>query len=404
MGQCKTDSCRSLKHIQNLKHIMIIAGEPSGDLHGSALLKKIKQTDPCVRFTGIGGDMMQNVGMDLFFHINKLSVMGVTEVISRIKIIKKAFDTFRTMVIKDRPSLIILIDYPGFNLKAAAFAWKHSIPVLYYITPKVWAWNRSRIKKIRKYISHAALILPFEESLFKKEKIPSTFVGHPLLDYYTEEMIKQDYKKKTVQKNCEKKGAEYKEVFTIGLLPGSRETEIISLFEIMLKSAQIIKNQSNSVRFLVSMADSVNEKNFNSILKRYNKNNLFEVVKGNPVKIFEKSDFLVAASGTVTLEAAICGIPMVIIYKMSFLSYLLAKSFVRVKYAGLANIIAGREIVPELLQNDATCEKIAKKVITLLNTESLSIMRAQLLMVRKMLGSRGAAEKTAKIALSMIKN
>ena len=398
MAQCSTTN-----PLQNLKHIMIIAGEPSGDLHGAALLEKIKQADPCVRFTGIGGDMMKARGMDLFFHINKLSVMGVTEVISRIRIIKKAFDTFRTMVIKDRPSLVIVIDYPGFNLRAAAFAWKNSIPVLYYITPKVWAWNRARIKKIRKYVSHAALILPFEEPLFKKERIPSTFVGHPLLDYYTEEMIKQDYKKEIVGKDGEKKGTEYKKTFTIGLLPGSREAEIDNLFEIMLESAQIIQKQSNSVKFLVSMADSVNKDHFNSILKGYNQNNLFEVIKGNPVKIFEKSDFLVAASGTVTLEAAICGIPMVIIYKMSFLSYLLAKSFVRVKYAGLANIIAGREIVPELLQNDVTCEKIAKKVITLLNTESLSIMRAQLLMVRKMLGSRGAAERTAKIALGMVK-
>ncbi len=383
MAQCKTNP------LKNLKHIMIIAGEPSGDLHGSALLKQIKKADPCVRVTGIGGDMMKDEGMDLFFHINELSVMGVTEVIFRIKIIKKAFDTFKTRVITDRPSLVIVIDYPGFNLKAAAFAWKHSIPVLYYITPKVWAWHRSRIKKIKKYVSHAALILPFEEPLFKKEKIPFTFVGNPLLDYYTEEMIQQDHKK---------------EIFTIGLLPGSREAEITNLFEIMLKSAKIIEKQSDNVKFLVSMADSVNKKNFNAILKKYNKNNLFEVVKGNPVKIFQKSDFLVAASGTVTLEAAICGIPMVIIYKMSFLSYLLAKSFVRVKYAGLANIIAGRQIVPELLQNDVTSEKIAKKVITLLNTESLTMMKTQLLMVRKMLGTRGAAERTAKIALNMIEN
>jgi len=131
------------------------------------------------------------------------------------KIIKKAFDTFKTMLIKDRPSLVIVIDYPGFNLRAAAFAWKHSIPVLYYITPKVWAWNRSRIKKIRKYVSHAALILPFEEPLFRKEKIPSTFVGHPLLDYYTEETIKQGYKKKIVKKDGEKKGTEYEKTFTI---------------------------------------------------------------------------------------------------------------------------------------------------------------------------------------------
>ena len=377
---------------------MFIAGEPSGDLHGSALLKAIKKIDPDIRFTGIGGDMMKNQGMELFFHMDKLSVMGFTEVISRFGIIKKAFTTFRKMSIIHRPCLLIVIDYPGFNLKAAAFARKHSIPVLYYITPKVWAWNRSRIKKIRKYVSHAALILPFEEPLFKKEKIPSTFVGHPLLDYYTEEMIKHDFQGKITGKQGEKDRDE----FIIGLLPGSREAEIANLFEIMLQAAEIIYAKTSRVRFLVSMADSVNKENFNSILERYNRDNFFEVIKGSPVKIFEKADFLVAVSGTVTLEAAICGIPMVIIYKMSFLTYMLAKSFVKIKYAGLANIIAGREIVPELIQDDASCEKISEKVISLLNVKDLSLMRARLLMVRKMLGGRGASERTAKIALNMI--
>ncbi len=395
MTQCKD------KSLKNLKHIMVIAGEPSGDLHGAGLLEQIKKTDPGIRLTGIGGDMMNAQGMEIFFHINRLSVMGVTEVVSKLNVIKKAFGIFRKRIIWDRPSLLIVIDYPGFNLKAAAFAWKQKIPVLYYITPKVWAWNKSRIKKIKKYVSHAALILPFEESIFKKEKIPSTFVGHPLLDYL--------YKSPCETKSsftCDIAGQDEikgRNEFVIGLLPGSREAEIKHLFEIMLKSAEIIHAETGDVRFLVSMADSVNKENFYSILEKFNDNIFFEVIKGPPVKIFEQADFLVAASGTVTLEAAIRGIPMVIIYKMSPLSHFFAKRFVKVKYAGLANIIAGMEIVPELLQNDATPGKIAAKVISLLNPRELFKMRTRLLMVRKMLGSRGAAERTAKIALNMLR-
>lgn len=380
------------------KHIMVLAGEPSGDFHGAHLLEQIKKLDPCVRLTGIGGDMMKEQGMELFFHINKLSVMGVTEVLSQLAVIKQAFNTFRKRAMADRPCLLIVIDYPGFNLKAAAFAWKHSIPVLYYITPKVWAWNKSRIKKIRKYVSHAALILPFETAFFRKEKVASTFVGHPLLDYYTEEMVKHGFQEEIAGERGEKDGYE----FIIGLLPGSREAEIENLFEIMLQSARIIRGKRDRVIFLVSMADSVNQEKFNSILARYNHDNMFEVIKGHPARIFAKSDFLVAASGTVTLEAALLGIPMVIIYKMSPITYFLAKIFVRVKYAGLANIIAGREIVPELIQNNATPEKISEKVISLLNTKDLSSMRIRLLMVRKMLGGRGASERTAKIAMNML--
>ena len=392
-----------LNRVCKSNHIMIIAGEPSGDFHAAGLLKEIKKNAPYVRFTGIGGEMMENQGLEPFFRIDKLAVMGVTEVISRLGIIKKAYYSFRKAIITDRPELLIVVDYPGFNLRAAAFAWKHSVPVLYYITPKVWAWNRSRIKKLKKYISHAALILPFEEPVFKKENIPSTFVGNPLLDHYSEHMIINRFRDKNGGNAEDESEEKVRDEFVIGLLPGSREAEISYLFEIMLKSALIIhKKTRGNVRFLVSMADSINRENFSSILEKYNKNKLFTVINGHPVKIFEKADFLVAASGTVTLEAAVCGIPMVIVYKMSFLSYILAKSFVKVKYAGLANIIAGREIVPELLQNDANSEKISEKVLSLLNNKELCLMRNRLLMVRKMLGGSGASARTAKIALSMI--
>ena len=215
-----------LNRVCKSNHIMIIAGEPSGDFHAAGLLKEIKKNAPYVRFTGIGGEMMDNQGLEPFFRIDKLAVMGVTEVISRLGIIKKAYYSFRKAIITDRPELLIVVDYPGFNLRAAAFAWKHSVPVLYYITPKVWAWNRSRIKKLKKYISHAALILPFEEPVFKKENIPSTFVGNPLLDHYSEHMIINRFRDKNGGNAEDESEEKVRDEFVIGLLPGSREAEI----------------------------------------------------------------------------------------------------------------------------------------------------------------------------------
>ena len=245
-----------------------------------------------------------------------------------------------------------------------------------------------KIKKIKKYVDHAALILPFEEKIYKKADIPCTFVGHPLLDFYKNQIIE----KKDNPKNK----------IVIGLLPGSRESEISNLFEIMLKSARILNKKLNNLEFLVSQAFSVNDKKFKAILEKYNYDNLFKVIKSDVKQIFNKSDFLLAASGTVTLEAAICQIPMIIIYKMSAISYFFAKILVKIKYAGLANIIAGKQIIPELIQNNATPEKISKKALLILNHKNLNKMKNQLLMVRNLLGSKGASKKTAKIVIDMI--
>lgn len=374
------------------KHIMVLAGEPSGDLHGANLLKELKKKEPSVNITGIGGDGMKACGMELFFHIDQLSVMGVTEVLFQFNIIKKAFDLFKAKIRTTSPDLLILIDYPGFNLRAAAFAKKNNIPVLYYITPKIWAWKKSRIKKIKLYVDHVALIFPFEEKLYLKEHIPCTFVGHPLLDFYTDQMV-------------EKKEKRENSSLVVGLLPGSRESEISNLLETMLQAAIIIAEKQNNVKFLVSQALSVNQEHFKAVLHRYNHDNhdnLFTIVKGDVARIFKKADFLVAASGTVTLEAAICRIPMVIVYKMSFVSYSLAKIFVKLNHVGLANIIAGKEVIPELIQNSATPEKIADKTLSILKDKNLSSMAGRLSMIRNLLGGKGASKRTAKIAHDMI--
>ncbi len=385
------------------KHVMIIAGEPSGDLHGANLIKAMNKTGLRLRYSGIGGNMMQALDIKLFFHIEKLSVMGISEVVSQFRNIKAAFNTFRRSVHRDPPDLLIFIDFPGFNLKAACFAKKRTIPVLYYITPKVWAWNRSRLKKIRKSIDHAALILPFEEKIFKKENIPATFVGHPLLDVYTPDILPA-IKKKTLEKKPEHESLASSII--IGLLPGSRKSEISNLLDTLLQSAKIIHEKCHDVTFLVSGASSLAEGDIASVInkysRKYNLSGVFTLLPGSPVKIFKRADLIIAASGTVTLEAALWGVPMIIVYKMSPISFLLAKTFVKLQHAGLPNLIAGYEIVPELLQDKANPETIAQKALDLIYSKDVYIMTNKLIMIRTLLGGPGASQRTASIAISML--
>jgi len=398
------------------RHIMILTGEPSGDFHAGTLIKAMKLRKPDLYISGIGGPCMKAQNVELFFSIEQLSAMGLTEVIFQFKYIKQAFDKFKFRLRSQKPDLIILIDYPGFNLKAAQYAkQKYNIPIFYYITPKVWAWKPSRLKQIKKFVDHAALIFPFEEKLYKKAKIPSTYVGNPLLDDFPEHLTRPFLKKSLVKESFAKgnisnePGLDKTSLYgpttlsepTIGLLPGSRKAEINNLLEIMLVTAQKINNKIKTAKFLISAASSIHGERIKKILEPHNKQNIFQVIQGRPLEIFKQSDLLIAASGTVTLEAALCCVPTIIIYKMSSISYQLAKILVKVKYAGLANLIAGSEMMPELLQEDANPEKISNKVFSML--ENLEYHENRLFMVRRLLGGAGASQRAARIALDLIK-
>jgi lipid-A-disaccharide synthase len=261
------------------------------------------------------------------------------------------------------PDLLILIDFPDFNLHIAAGAKKLGIPVLYYISPQIWAWRRNRVKRIGKLVDHMAVILPFEERFYQEFHVPVTFVGHPLLD---------DFRPAAGQ--TLKRGLQHPPV--IGLVPGSRQNEIIRLLPIMLDAGDILRRRLIHVTFMISQALSVEK---------------------------ELIDVIVAASGTVTLQAAIYGIPMVIIYKVSPISAWLAKALVRVPHVGLANLVAGRELVPELLQDDATGENIAQAIVNMLkNEDELNGLRQQLVALRNELGGSGASDRVAELALGLI--
>ncbi|MFH2093949.1 MAG: lipid-A-disaccharide synthase [Pseudomonadota bacterium] len=378
-----------------LKHIMILTGEPSGDMHGGDLIQQIKQNDPGIYVSGIGGPCLARENVDLFYSIDKLSVMGFTEIFMQLGYIKQAFSFFKKRLQTHLPDLIILVDYPGFNLKAAQYA-KENYPVkiLYYITPKVWAWKRSRIKKIKKYVDHAALILPFEEKIFKKANIPSTYVGNPLMDSYPETISKPFLRHNNLI--VKEKGA-----LIVGLLPGSRKTEVCKLLDVMAQTAARISHYFPKIFFIISKADSINKTIIETLMLKYSKQIKYKIYEGPVKDIFIESDMIIAASGTVTLEAALCCIPTIIIYKLSHISYRLARLLVMIQFAGLANLIMNRQVMPEFLQYEATAAKISKKAINMLN--NLPFYENQLQGVRKRLGAPGASKRAARIAINMIR-
>ncbi|MCB9480452.1 MAG: lipid-A-disaccharide synthase [Desulfobacteraceae bacterium] len=371
------------------KKIMIVCGESSGDLHGANLVLELFRLCPGCKIFGIGGRRMRREGFSAFFKSEDLSFMGITDVAYNLKVISEA-KKMAQYAIKDlNPDILILIDYPGFNLRLAEFAKKNKTKVLYYISPKFWAWNSKRIEKIKKFTDHSALIFPFEKNIYDEFDIPSTFVGNPLLDYEIPE-----------KKN--RKFAEISAAPVIGMLPGSRKGELKRHLKIMLETAVLISREFEKVKFIVSFACSGEEDFFYSMLKKYTDIIDIEVEEGSVYRVFEKADFLVAASGTVTLEAAVAKIPMVIMYKVSSLTYFAGKLLIKTPFIGLASIIAGREVVPEFIQNDANPEKIKNAVVYYLREEDVYLkMINDLNEVRAMLGSNGVAKRVAKIALNM---
>ncbi len=363
------------------KNILIITGEPSGDIHAGELLKELKPLVGDVSFWGIGGDTLSGAGMELIEHVKNLSLVGVVEVIKHLPKIHAQYKDVVLNVRKRKPSLAILVDYPGFNLRIAAFLKKEGVPVVYYIIPQVWAWGQGRTKLIKKFVNKALVLFDFEKKFLEEYGINAAFVGHPLLDKFPENI--QDKPKMSELK--------------IALLPGSRKNEVTKILPEILGAARIIKDRYKNIKFFLAKNSNVNPELYASFLKSYSDLDI-EGVTDNVSGALEKSDFAIVTSGTATLETAVMEKPMVIVYKMSHITYLLAKHvFSKVDFAGLVNIIAKKEIVPELLQDNCSPEKIAKRVINILdNAFRLEKMKNDLRMVKRSLGKKGASARTAK--------
>jgi lipid-A-disaccharide synthase len=350
----------------------------------------MRRKDPSIIFYGIGGPELKDKGVSILVDASDLAVVGITEVLNKVSSIHKAISLVKKTLRTRRPDLLILIDFPDFNLHLAAYAKKLNIPVLYYICPQVWAWRAGRVKKLSRLIDHLAVILPFEKNLFKKYNIPVTFVGHPLLD---NDIFKQD--------DLLEKAREGTPV--IGLLPGSRDTEIARHLPVMLQAAQILHQRLKNIEFIISLAPSIERGYVENIITNQTNGAVFKIGTNGLSEIFMKSQLVIAASGTVTLESAIFGVPMVIIYKVSPLSYRLGRALIRVEHVGLVNLVAGKRIVPELLQDEASPVRIADTAHSMLNDAAgRKKLRHELQGIKKSLGGPGASDRVADIALDML--
>lgn len=369
---------------------MIIAGEASGDMHGANLAHSIKKRAGNCFLFGIGGNAMEAEGVSLLADSKTLSVVGITEVVAKLPTIYRALSLVKQALKRLKPDLVILIDFPDFNFHVAAAAKKQCIPVLYYISPQIWAWRQNRVIKIKRLVNHMAVIFPFEAPFYRKHHVPVTFVGHPLLDCIPLKSLSRTPTPPLAEP-------------VIGLLPGSREKEVSTLLPVMLEAAEIIQRLIPSTRFVVSCSHSIKADLVVNLVSPYRSSLKIDIIQGSVVNVFKQSHLLVATSGTVTLEAALHGIPMVIIYKVSPLSYWLGKRLIKVKHIGIVNLIVQKALLPELIQDNASPQTIAATVTGMLNDqEKFMQIKAELLGVHNLLGGNGASDRVAGIALDLI--
>jgi len=374
------------------KTIMIVAGEASGDLHGSHLVMAMREHDPSLIFYGMGGERLKAAGVHLLAHAADMAVVGLTEVFSKLGMILGVMRQLKRSLATRKPDLVILIDYPDFNLPLARAAKKRGIKVFYYISPQVWAWRKGRIKQIRAVVDKMAVILPFEEAMYHQSGVDAVFVGHPLLD-----AVKTKYARNEALEKFGLQG----QVKTVALLPGSRQSEVVKLLPIMLQTARILKERMPAVQFVLPLADTLHPSLVSAIISAYPVD--VKVISGEIYDVIAVSDIAVVASGTATLETALLETPMLIIYKISPVSYLLGRLFVHVAHIGLVNIIAGKTVVPEFIQADATPERLARTVLDMMTDENrMAAIRNELSQIKNRLGQPGAARRAAALAYGML--
>ncbi len=371
--------------------ILIISGEASGELHGAELVRALRNLSPNTRFFGVGGVRMRQAGVELLYDVDHLEVVGVWEALHSLGYHRRLLKELISFVETHPLSAIVLIDYPYFNLHFAQKVKHLRIPIVYYISPQVWAWYPGRIKKIARLVDKMLVILPFEEEFYLSQGLKAEFVGHPLVEEVEAEFDRSSF--------CEKYHLD-KEAAIVSLLPGSRQREIKYLLPPMLQSIPLLR-RAHKLNFVISLAERVDRKLVESVAKPYLPQ--VSLVERDTYNVIKNSDIMVASSGTATLEAAILETPMVVVYKLTFPGYLLAKLLIKVKYISLVNILAGREIVKELLQFKVTAKNIAEEVLKLLQNPTVEEgVKKELLRVKEKLGTPGASHRAARAVMQFI--
>jgi len=369
-----------------MRKILFVAGEASGDLHAAGVAAALQRLRPELGLAAVGGSRLAEQGVELIHRDRQLGVMGFLEVIKHVPRHFLLLHRLRTMMQRGDFALVVLIDYPGFNMKVAATARRAGVPVLYYVTPQVWAWGAGRIPKLARMVSKAAVILPFEEPLLRGYGIDATFVGHPLLDRTLNMPTKVEAREALgLAQNLP----------VLALFPGSRQQEIDLLIDDFVATAKELQRRRPGLQVIVSVAPTV---------ALDSERCPFRLVHSASLSVLRAADAALCKSGTTTLEAAIADCPLVVAYRTGRVSFALAKRVVKVPHIGLVNVVAGREVAREFIQDDIVPERIGDAMVSLLEPESQQRQEvlAGLAEVRGKLGSPGAADRVARMASELV--
>ena len=368
--------------------ILISAGEASGDIHAAAVTAALKKIDSAIEVFGMGGDAVRAAGGEVLFDIKDHGVMGFVEVIKKLPDLFKLRSDFARVMDERKPDCLVVVDYPGFNMKLAKVAHDKGIPVVSYIAPSAWAWNKGRAKNVAKIVDKVACIFPFEYDVYEEAGAPVEFVGHPLLDIVHPSM------ERAAAEAWAGKEAGHPLVL---LMPGSRLMEIEKMLPTLLEGAKLLKKQLPEVQFAMPRAGTIPLELLQSKIKASGLE--IKITEGHNYDLFSVADLALATSGTVTLEAALCGLPSVIVYRTSALNAFIARRVINIPNIGLPNIVAGRQILPELLQEDFTPANVANTAVELLAPERRPQLEANLAYMKARLGEPGAVNRVAQLIL-----
>ena len=364
--------------------LIIIAGEVSGDIHGSRLVAALKKMNPHLGIQGIGGDLMVKEGLKPLFHIKQMAFLGLGEILKHLPFLRKVFKDMTDLVESTQPAAVILIDYPGFNLRFAKKMYKMGIQVIYYISPQLWAWGKKRVFKIKKYVEKMLVIFPFEKDFYNDYGIEAEYVGHPIADNHFDHVDPKMTRTNDV---------------TLGLLPGSRHQELENLLPDMIKTARLLKDSAKIERALLLKVDTISPDEYK---KHIGENSFIQIHTSTPESFYNQLDIALVSSGTATLETGYFRVPMVIVYRVNPLTWFFARLLVKVDVVGLVNIVAGEKIAEELLQNEFQPEKAKIELERLLDSKVNTEVREKLAIIKEKLGAPGAAKRAATIIIDFI--
>lgn len=374
--------------------LAVVAGEASGDLHAAHVLRELKKLQPGLQTFGIGGDLLAKQGMELIHHASELGMVGLFNVLRHLPMFMRIMRDLMQRIERERPDAVLLVDYPGFNMRVAKRCKKLGIRVVYYISPQIWAWRRGRVRHIAETVDHMIVLFPFEEEFYREHGVPVSYVGHPIIEQV-----------------AGVRRAPRKDALRIALLPGSRRMEVETLLPPMLDAVEVLRrgadvssaHSSSPLRVdaYIIQAPTIEHEKLEEIVKRKNAN--VPILPHDRGEAIAASDVALSSSGTATLECAVLGTPTIVMYRLSRLTYLLALKLVKVPFFSLVNIVAEKEVVPELIQRDVNGERIAAEVRKMIEPSNYERLTRELAEVRARLGEEGASRRAAEAIMSVVR-